>query len=458
MDQTPTANTILAMTAKYLRENSSPSSTQLAPPQINNTNDNVGNSGVVPIVTPPTIMPPKVMPVDPRDCSPKRTTSIDSKKDKDPIQKINIKASDKENSKRAFKRLTVNDLSRKLSQKNMLEKQLNEAPEGSNFFYEQYKEYNGCHSAAWKIEESPNNLLKATVLAFAYHVPLRFKPDHILYAILSGFNFWVNEKGGHIKLAQKNLVDESKKNIKIEMNLNPDWDEVVDLLGLRLEEAITNKDLVEIMKASFTTTTQTMMRVKNLTVASIMKKFVKIEFSTMCGIPYVTLEGTPQDWEKVKVVANALLSLADGDLNWWLNKLNEALDVFMRTSNGENTEKEWINFLNFQSHSGSHACDGWINALFPYVKESRYDSINIVQNKVLLPVDPKEKNSFYGIAIDFANYLPSISTETYEWTAYNKPYKTLHVTAGLVDVIQWTGEDYALEPFMGYQIDSSSNK
>jgi hypothetical protein len=39
----------------------------------------------------------------------------------------------------------------------------------------------------------------------------------------------------------------------------------------------------------------------------------------------------------------------------------------------------------------------------------------------------------------------------------NQPYKKLHITAGLVDVIQWTGpgEDFALEPFMGYQIDSN---
>ncbi len=38
----------------------------------------------------------------------------------------------------------------------------------------------------------------------------------------------------------------------------------------------------------------------------------------------------------------------------------------------------------------------------------------------------------------------------------DNPYKTLHVSAGLVDVIQWTGEDHALEPHIGYQIDSVS--
>jgi len=296
--QKVTTNDILAMTAKYLRENTV-SSTQKESQQQQQTNQN------------------EYAPVDfsHQETQPKKVKQQETIL-LQPVQKVNIKASDKENSKKTFRQITTEILSQKLTQRNTSHKKINDPPTGSNFFYETHNAYNGCQSAAWQIEQSPNSLLKATVLAFAYHLPLRFKPDHILYAILAGFNIWVNEMGGHIKLAQKNLVNNSKKDIKIEISLDPNWDQVVDTLGERLEDAITNKNLVEVMKASFTTTTPTAMRVKNLTIASIMKKFVRIEFSTMCGIPYVTLEGTPQDWEKVKVVANALLALADGELNW----------------------------------------------------------------------------------------------------------------------------------------------
>jgi hypothetical protein len=413
-----TANDILALTAKYLRENSTTTVKNEQVEQLQPTNQ-------------PT---DKII------------------QQSQPIQKVNIKASDKENSKNKFRSITTNELSKRISKKNSLLCQINDPPVGSNFFYEEYKEYNGCHSAAWQIEQSWNNLLKATVLAFAYHVPLRLKPDHILYAILSGFNIWTNEQGGHTKLVSKNLVDPDKKDICVEIAMNPNWSEAIDDLGIKLEEAILNKDLIQIMKAAFTTTTPVIQQVKNLTIASIMKKFINIQFSTMCGIPYITLEGAPEDWEKLKVVSNALLSLADGELNWWLEPLNKALDTMIQTSKGEKLEKEWTNFLNFGSHSGSHGCGGWINSFFPFIKESWRES-NIVPNRLLKPV---EKVRYHGNMVDFSYFLPTISQEEYNWTVLGKPYKTLVVTTGLVDVIQWTSEDYAIEPFMGYQIDSKN--
>ena len=329
MDIQTTANDVLALTAKYLRENAIQS----------------------PII------------------------SKDEPKQIHQYQKINIKASEKENSKKVFYQIESNDVIKRLSKGRTLESPVSSLPNGANFFFETHNAYNGCHSAAWQIEQSPNNLLKATVLAFAYHLPLRLSPDHIMYAILSAFNIWTNEMGGHKKLAEKGIVNPNKTDIKIEIDLKPNWDQVVDTLGQRLEDAITNKDLIQVMKASFTTTTPTINQVKNLTMASIMKNFVRISFSTMCGIPYVTLQGSPQDWEKLKVVANALLSLADGELNWWLTDLNKSLDKMIATSQGKGLEKDWLSFLNFESHSSvkKHikVCKFYITISFQIPKKLR---------------------------------------------------------------------------------------
>ncbi len=370
------------------------------------------------------------------------------------IKKVNIKASDKENSEREFDPTTIEQVSRKISNGKNCLKKINPPPQGSNFFYESHKSFNGCHSAAWQIEQSPNSLLKATVLAFAYHLPLRLKPDHILYSILSGFNIWLNEMGGYKKISKNHLIDSSKKNIKIEIPPNPDWDKVVKNLGERLEDAITNKDLLRIMKTSFTTTTQVTKQMKILTIASIMKNFATIEFTTLCGIPYVTLEGTPQDWESIKVISTAILSISDGDLNWWIKDLNSSLDKMIETSKGRGSQDDWKNFLNYKSTSGSHTCSGWINSFFPFVKSGKkeeFEKNDIVVNG-LVP------NNWSSNAVDFSKFPSSVSKEVYMWTNSGKPYKTLYVTAGLVDVVQWIGEDYALEPFIGYQIDSKDSK
>ena len=450
MNKIPTANDILAMTAQYLRANSVGHSTQ--------------SSTTSPATS--TISRPSNKQDEFHDQQYESTSTQKPEFShiKKCVQKTNVKAHTVENSKKVFDKQTVNDLSKRITgqfpkpkdrydtdnalQRLCLLKQVNDAPSDSNFFFERHENCNGEHKAAWKIEQSWNNFLKAVVLAFAYHLPLRLKPDHILYCVLSGFNVWTNEMGGHKMLAQKKLVDENKKDIVVDIPLDPDWDLAIDQLSSKLEQTFSDQNLVEVIKASFTTTTPTISRVKDLTVASIMKNFVNISFNTMCGIPYVTLEGTKDDWERLKVVCNSLLSLSDGQLNWWLDKLNSSLDVIIRTVDGNyDTQNEWTDFLKFKSESGSHGCNGWINNFFPFVYN--YDQ-EIVKNVIIT----EEKTRNYGEqVVDFKHFLPSISQETYDWTVMGKPYKKIKITAGLLDVIQWTGEDFALEPFFGYQID-----
>lgn len=365
--------------------------------------------------------------------------------------RTNCKASYKDNSKERFNAQTRDQLAMRISREfsNSLHGapllKVNEAPSGATFFFEQFNEYNGCHTAAWKMEKGWNNFLKAAVIAFAYHLPLRLKPDHILYAILSGFNLWVNAKGGHELLATKNLVDQTKKDINIDIPLNPDWDQAIDVLSRKLEQAFIDKNLVSVLKVQFSTTSPVINKVKNLTIASVMKKFVNISFTTMCGIPYVTLEGTKSDWEKLKVVANSLLSLADGQLNWWLEKLNKSLDIMIGTVDGNDLQHEWENFLNFKSQSGTHGCNGWINNFIPYIFDR---SKNVIQNFAVTQDKQVSQKS-----VDFSDYIPSASSEIYNWMVMGRHHKNISITSGLLDVIQWIGEDFALEPFFGYQID-----
>ena len=383
----------------------------------------------------------------------KTTTETSSKKS------INIKASDKENNKSWLYPTAHSKVSERLANNEKVERIVDEPPIGSGFARPfRYTGADNDDDNAVQIEDLPervekmsNFFIKAALMAFSYHVPLRIKPDYILYLILSGFNHWVNKKEGHVILASYKLIDPARQNICIDVPLNnPEWNDIVEILGTELQKSFLNENLINIMKASFTTTTPTMMQVKILTMASIMKEFVNIKFDTACGIPYVTLEGTQNDWEKVKVIANTLLSLANNQLDWWLCKLNTSLDIMIATSKGQGAEKDWANFFNYENTSAHTGFNGWMNSFFPYIKERGNSEITV------------ENNDSADVYVNFDQFLESTSFEEYIWTMDHNPYKKLHVVAGIVEVIQWTGEngedDHAVEPFMSYQITSVADE
>jgi len=381
--------------------------------------------------------------------------SSDEKSSSDRVHSVQVKASDRRNDQVKFPAIGNKQVTEKITHgygpKKTNLKMVGNPPAGANFFHQRFTAYNGDNGAAWQIERQMNCFLRATVIAFSHHLPLRLKPDHVMQAILSGFNTWVNEMGGKDKLAAKKLVDPEKKKIVVDIDPSSDegWDAAMDLLGRELEKTITNPDLVKILKASYTTTTPAVMRVKNLTVASIMKEFIDISFQTLCGIPYVTLEGSPQDWEKLKAVTNALLSLADGELNWWLTPLNHALSVMIQTANGENTETKWIDFLNHRGGSGFRGCNGWINAFFPFLqgKAGKIEMNRLMDQLTTLIVDGVKVNGSNHYSV----FMSLMSQEQYKW-AYLGTERNICITAGLLDVIQWP-EDSAIEPFIGYQVD-----
>lgn len=382
-----------------------------------------------------------------------------SKEEEKPsVHSVKVKASDRNNDQVKFPEIGNKQVTEKITHgygpKKTNLKMVGNPPNGANFFHQRFTAYNGDEGAAWQIEQQMNCFLRAVVIAFSHHLPLRLKPDHVMQAILSGFNIWVNEMGGKDKLVANKLVDPEKKKIVVDIDPSSEegWDAAMDILGHELEKTITDSNLIRILKASYTTTTPSMMRVKNLTIASIMKKFINISFQTLCGIPYVTLEGSPEDWEKLKVVTNALLSLADGELNWWLTPLNHALDVMIETASGKNTEEKWINFLNHQSSSGFHGCNGWINAFFPFLSNRREKTIEqnglLVEGSITsLVVD----NKACGRANHYGSFLPLMSQEQYKWN-YLGTERNICITAGLLDVIQWS-DDCAIEPFISYQVD-----
>ena len=84
-----------------------------------------------------------------------------------------------------------------------------------------------------------------------------------------------------------------------------------------------------------------------------------------CGIPYVILEGTVEDWKKVKEKCQ---SLAKYQLPW-TDKLDTILGEFINAKEGKINKEFWQTMVRIKDGGGFYdrtVYSGWFTYLFPY--------------------------------------------------------------------------------------------
>lgn len=105
----------------------------------------------------------------------------------------------------------------------------------------------------------------------------------------------------------------------------------------------------------------------------------------VCGIPEITLEGTPEDWEKVLDKARRL---KEYKLEWWISELEPLLEEFVKTSKGEVNKDFWRNMFKYHSqkkYGAPDIIDGWIVKFFPYDKNGRRNNLKQLEGGNSLP-------------------------------------------------------------------------
>jgi hypothetical protein len=85
----------------------------------------------------------------------------------------------------------------------------------------------------------------------------------------------------------------------------------------------------------------------------------------ICGIPEITLEGTTEDWERLRTKVDHLQPY---DLDFWLPNVRHICDHFVRASAGDVDLDHWGDIYKQQEEYGFTAINGWIVQLVPYLK------------------------------------------------------------------------------------------
>merc|ERR1719454_518199 len=85
-----------------------------------------------------------------------------------------------------------------------------------------------------------------------------------------------------------------------------DWTKVVRGFSQQIDE-IVRPGVAERLAADFSTTGINEEIAAKVTVMEMCKSYVDFMTRTCCGIPSVTLEGTPEDWALLRIKAEKLI-------------------------------------------------------------------------------------------------------------------------------------------------------
>ena len=221
------------------------------------------------------------------------------------------------------------------------------------------------------------------VTAYSYHNPVILSPDVIWLLISQGFSHYVNENSERLRSlfvdfeGRKTLTVQTEKNI---FAPDMDWDAVTADFVKAVSSNLKHKDMADMMLANFSTSGQAEMIASRVTLMNTVEKYFDYKLDeTICGIPYITLQGTPDDWKKI---AAKVQQLRNYDMGWWADELEPIIKEFIKASQGNPDREFWkcivkqvrpdeVRGVGCLPMGDQTMFDGWFLKLIPFMEDGR---------------------------------------------------------------------------------------
>ena len=224
------------------------------------------------------------------------------------------------------------------------------------------------------------NAFVATVYkAYCEHYPLEISVEDIWVAIAQGVSIHLNENAE--KYRELMVSHEGKKTLELPVDslripdsARPkggnksvpaiDWSAAVRQMGLLIKKDMKT-DMTTILTTPFSSTTPVEQAVFDCTLMDSVKAYYDYRFSLCCGIPQVTLRGSPADFQQVIDRINQLRTIFT-DFHWWLDTLIPHLQQFKASAEGK-PDIDWWQKICHEVGGGSDISmlAGWLADFVP---------------------------------------------------------------------------------------------
>ena len=287
--------------------------------------------------------------------------------------------------------------------------------------------------------------------SYAEHRPVVITPDMIWTIICQGFSRHINmdsEKYRHLLVSHEGKMGlEVRRSSEGEFSTQ-DWEDIIRDFAVQIEQN-TQGSIASSLITDFSTTGPIEAVSSRITLMSTVKEYFEfVVVNMICGIPYITLKGTPQDWRTIREKS---MELARFDLKWWISGLVPVLDEFVKTAEGNPSSEFWKSIVMtyrpedirgsgcIPDPDGETMVDGWFLKLFPYCKDGRMPDklpidVSMFPETVTVPFTYREINSSGQVVKEIQ----------------------MNITSGLIGVTE-DKETYELTPKFGWYINAEES-
>ena len=234
--------------------------------------------------------------------------------------------------------------------------------------------------------------------AFVDHCPIKVSPNIIWQLILNAFAKHVNNFSE--KLRRKFVNFEGVKSLSVIKvgSINDIYkyeDQIIDELTKKISENVGD-ELVNVLTPNFSTSTKNSVISGKVSIMSSFKKYFRYRGSMLvCGIPYILLEGTLEDWEKI---LEKLKFLSKYDFS--NKKMEKEIEEIINTKKGKinldfwrkiimETKKEEDDWIGCGSE-GNDKITGWILDFYNGLFETLSRDSNFVEEVLEVPIEITE--------------------------------------------------------------------
>ena len=227
------------------------------------------------------------------------------------------------------------------------------------------------------------SLLEGLMVAYQNHYPITVSPDMFLILFLQGYSRFMEKyaekfRNQYVNFEGKKSLTVVRKEITPKTATKEDWRGIIDEFLGKIKESV-GEEIISNLQSNFTTTNSITLTTSQLAIMSSMKQyFIYKVFMCMCGISSITLEGSLEDWEKLKKKFE-FLSKKEFGLNWWMEHLIPIIDKIIETKKyyikKKNINNELRQFwkdmirLKIGDIYEPSVIDGWIVKFIPNLTE-----------------------------------------------------------------------------------------
>jgi hypothetical protein len=209
-------------------------------------------------------------------------------------------------------------------------------------------------------------LIDAVHVAFSEHRPLTLSPDDIWLVIAQGFSHHVAENAEALR--HRLVRHRGKRQLAAQiLDLTPaSFECAISSFSSQIREA-TDPVLHETLICDFSTTTPAIRTASEVALMDCFSSYFDYFIDFVCGIPKITIEGSVDDWHRIRARVEVLETYG---LGWWVSRLRPIRDEFVLTASGHPTLEFWQAIYKPAKAYGGDVVTGWITDLFPYLGDA----------------------------------------------------------------------------------------